>query len=84
MKIDIKHITSDDLFTYEDDSTRLLIDFFMMTKSNINVIANSSLSYFASMKNTNSKIFLRPHPDNTYLIPYDPWNSNVLLTKDGY
>jgi hypothetical protein len=52
-----------------------------MAKSSVNIISNSSLSFFASMLNKKSRIFLRPGQAKESLIPYDPWNSNVLIAK---
>ena len=75
------YITSDNLFAYENENLRLLVDFYMMIISNANFISNSSLSFFASMLNVNSRIFLRPSPNKNFLIPYDPWNSQILLSK---
>jgi hypothetical protein len=81
IKENINHLTSDNLFSYQDESIRLIVDFFLMAISNVNIISNSSLSFFASMLNKKSRIFLRPSPYKNILIPYDPWNSQVLLSK---
>ncbi len=77
----ISYISADNLFSYQEESIRLLVDFFVMAKSSVNIISNSSLSFFASMLNKKSRIFLRPGPAKEALVPYDPWNSNVLIAK---
>lgn len=78
---EISIITADDLFKCDDDSLRLIIDFITMAIANVNVISNSSLSFFASMLNDSARVFLRPSPFANCFIPYDPWNSGVLLSK---
>lgn len=77
----IDHFTAHDLFIFEDNSLLLLVDFFIFCTSNINIISNSSLSFFASMLNLKSKIFLRPIPNLDHLVAFDPWNSSVLISK---
>lgn len=77
----IKYITADDLFNLEDNNTRLLVDFTIFSLSNANIISNSTLSFFGSLMNNKSSIFLRPLPDLNVLAPFSPWNSSVLLTK---
>ncbi|MBF0329838.1 MAG: alpha-1,2-fucosyltransferase [Nitrospirae bacterium] len=74
-------ITNASLFAVLDDSTRLISDFMMMAKSSALIIANSSLSFAAAMLNHKAKIFLRPCPQKDRFIPFDPWNSHVLLPK---
>ena len=78
----ISHITCNNLFHYQEESVKILVDFILMTISNVNIISNSSFSFFASMLNKKSKIFLRPSPVKNILIPYDPWNSPILLSKN--
>jgi hypothetical protein len=36
------------------------------------------------MLNEKASIFLRPNPEVDNFIPFDPWNSDVLLKKKGY
>jgi len=55
-----------------------------MIHSNALIISNSSLSFAAAMLNKNANIFLRPHSQNDRFIPFDPWNSHVLLPKFPY
>jgi hypothetical protein len=77
----IEYITADDLFAFEDENTRLLVDFTIFSTAQACIISNSSLSFFGSLMNKESKIFLRPLPDENILTPYAPWNSSVLLRK---
>lgn len=53
----IAFFCADDLFAGENDTNKLVIDFILMTKSNVSIISNSSLSFFASMQNKNGSIF---------------------------
>lgn len=78
----IKYITADDLFLLEDQNARLLVDFTIFSIANVNIISNSSLSFFGSLINNESNIFLRPLPDVNLLAPFSPWNSAVLLKKN--
>lgn len=78
----IKYITADDLFLLEDQNIRLLVDFTIFSIANANIISNSSLSFFGSLINNESNIFLRPLPDFNLLAPFSPWNSAVLLKKN--
>jgi hypothetical protein len=78
----IKYITADDLFLLEDQNARLLVDFTIFSIANVNIISNSSLSFFGSLINNDSNIFLRPLPDVNFLAPFSPWNSAVLLKKN--
>jgi hypothetical protein len=80
-KKNIQFLCSNNLFSYSEESIRLLVDFTIMTITKANIISNSSLSFFASMNNNNSRIFLRPSPNQELLIPFDPWNSDVLIAK---
>jgi hypothetical protein len=33
------------------------------------------------MLNNDARIFLRPSPIQEVLIPFDPWNSSILIAK---
>jgi hypothetical protein len=81
-KKNISFLCSDNFFSYSEESLRLLVDFLIMSMANVNIISNSSLSFFASMLNTKARIFLRPSPNKESLIPFDPWNSDVLISKN--
>jgi FkbM family methyltransferase len=54
-------------------------DFYVMTKADYVLSANSSYSFMASMLNENAKGFARPSFEHKSLITYDPWNAPVLL-----
>lgn len=77
----IDYLCADDFFSFTDESTKLLVDFCMMTLASVNIISNSSLSFFASMQNSKSNIFLRPSPNESILLPYSPWNGEVLIER---
>lgn len=77
----IDYLCANDFFVFTDETTKLLVDFCIMTLSSANIISNSSLSFFASMQNSKSNIFLRPSPTEPALLPYSPWNSEVLIER---
>lgn len=57
-------------------------DFWVLSQAKHIAISNSSFSFAASMLNTNGTSFVRPLRDGT-MIPFDPWNSDVLLGRYG-
>jgi hypothetical protein len=77
----IPFITNANVFIDLDPTTQLIADFIMMAKSSALIISNSSLSFAAAMLNQRARIFLRPCPKDDTYIPFDPWNSHVLLPK---
>ena len=54
-------------------------DFHALTQADVLAISNSSFSFAAAMLNRRGTIFLRPDADLEKLIPFAPWNSEVLL-----
>lgn len=54
-------------------------DFYILTKSDVLGISNSTFSFMASMLNETAKFFFRPHLTQAKLIPFDPWNSDPSL-----
>jgi hypothetical protein len=56
-------------------------DFFILSKSDIIAISNSSFSFAASMLNENCKGFYRADYNHKGVIPYDPWSSQVLVNR---
>ncbi|MBP2302748.1 glycosyltransferase [Azospirillum picis] len=54
-------------------------DFHALCVADQVAISNSSFSFTASMLNRTAKKFHRPDHDRQVLVPYDPWNSPVLL-----
>lgn len=57
-------------------------DFFVMTKANALAIANSSFSFAAAMLNETAGAFARPRLSLGRLIPFDPWNAEVLFRDE--
>lgn len=58
------------------------LDFYILSKCNMMAISNSTYSFTASMLNSKSTIFARPSRRARQLIPFDPWNSHVLLREN--
>ena len=57
-------------------------DFWALSKENsLLIIANSSFSFAAAMLNHNCQKMLRPSLASQGLIPFDPWDSPVLLRQ---
>jgi hypothetical protein len=52
-------------------------DFYILSKSDIVAISNSSFSFSASMLNDKATTFVRPDPEQKKLVSFDPWNSEV-------
>ncbi len=59
------------------------VDFYILSRCDATAISNSTFSYTASMLNETGNIFARPHLPTRKLIPFDPWNSEVLLRDEG-
>jgi FkbM family methyltransferase len=55
------------------------LDFYVMTKADKVLTANSSFSIMASMLNENGSEFLRPCAETERLVRFDPWDTDVLL-----
>ena len=73
--------TSTNLFRAADDYGKLLCDFWMLTQADYLLTSNSSFSVAAAMRNEKARIFLRPSPKEDRMLPFDPWNTHVLLRK---
>ncbi|MGB3534837.1 MAG: FkbM family methyltransferase [Microcoleaceae cyanobacterium] len=58
---------------------RFYPDFYLLSHCNIMAISNSSFSFTASLLNEKCKFFFRPHLPSKKLIPFDPWNSEVIF-----
>ncbi len=54
-------------------------DFYLLTQCNILAISNNSFSFAASLLNERCQFFFRPHLHHQKLIPFDPWNSEVIF-----
>ncbi|MDN3017792.1 alpha-1,2-fucosyltransferase [Paenibacillus sp. BSR1-1] len=73
-------VTSKDLFDYFSPAD-FYPDFYILSKSDIMAISNSSFSFAASMLNENCKGFFRADLNHNGVIPYDPWSSQVLVNR---
>lgn len=54
-------------------------DFYLLSHCDWVAISNSSFSFAACMLNVQGKYFVRPYPNISTFIPFDPWNSEVLI-----
>jgi len=54
-------------------------DFHVLSEADLLAISNSSFSMCAALLNARAHAFLRPEPDARRLVPFDPWNSEILL-----
>lgn len=57
-------------------------DFYILTQCNMVAISNSTFSFAACMLNDQARVFMRPYPPKLSLVPFDPWNSDVLYRTD--
>ena len=55
------------------------LDFHILTQADALAISNSSFSFVAAMLNARARAFVRPDRDRQALVPFDPWNADVLL-----
>lgn len=55
------------------------LDFYVMTKADKVLTANSSFSFMATMLNESGTEFLRPCAETERLVRFDPWDAEVLL-----
>ena len=74
-------VTRNDLFSEMDQTMGLGVDFYMMAHADALLISNSSFSYAAAMCNKKARIFMRPGGRTGGFIPFDPWNSHVLIPR---
>ena len=58
-------------------------DFHILAEADLLAISNSSFSVAAAMLNSRARIFVRPDPSQSRLVPFDPWNTEVLWTAPG-
>jgi hypothetical protein len=58
-------------------------DFYALTQCDTLLISNSSFSFAASML-SNARECWRPRLSKQALIPYDPWNSKIVLKDEKY
>jgi|GEM_PF-2303824 len=57
-------------------------DFYILSRCDIAAISNSSFSFAACMLNPHGKAFFRPSLSLKRLLPFDPWDSEVILRDD--
>jgi FkbM family methyltransferase len=57
-------------------------DFYLLSQCDFVAISNSSFSFAACMLNKNANLFVRPHLPSKKLIPFNPWDSEVLFYDD--
>jgi hypothetical protein len=62
-------------------SLAFALDFYVLTQADAVAISNSSFSFMAAMLNERARIFVRPTLDGRRLVPFDPWDSPVLLPR---
>ena len=56
-------------------------DFHVLAHADRLAISNSNFSFLAAMLNERASAFLRPHPDLSRLVPFDPWDARQLMQK---
>ena len=74
-------VTRNELFSEMDQTMGLGVDFYMMAHADALLISNSSFSYAAAMCNRKARLFMRPGGRSGGFIPFDPWNSHVLIPR---
>ncbi|MEG3641236.1 alpha-1,2-fucosyltransferase [Magnetococcus sp. PR-3] len=57
------------------------IDYYVQTQADILVTSNSSFSFSAAMLNEVGTIFMRPDPALKKMVPFDPWNADILIRE---
>lgn len=55
------------------------LDHYVLSRADFVAISNSSFSFTATMLNKNGTAFVRPEPTQKKLVPFDPWNADVLI-----
>ena len=55
------------------------LDFFVLSEADALAISNSSFSFVAGMLNERACEFVRPDRSGGQMVPYDPWDSPVLI-----
>jgi tetratricopeptide (TPR) repeat protein len=56
-----------------------LHDFHVLSQADALAISNSSFSFTAAMLNERASVFMRPYDRDARLVPFDPWDSYVVL-----
>jgi hypothetical protein len=55
------------------------LDHYVLSRARHLAISNSSFSFTAAMLNEKARSLVRPDPTVQALVPFDPWNAEVLL-----
>lgn len=71
-------LTSSDLLD-EIGGDATTLDFLALKNADTMMISNSTFSFAASLLNEGCRVFLRPDRTAQRLVPFDPWNSPVLM-----
>ena len=58
-------------------------DFHILAHADLLAISNSTFSVAAAMLNERGHMFVRPDPHLRRLVPFEPWNTEVLLSADA-
>jgi hypothetical protein len=58
-----------------------LVDFFALCRADRLAISNSTFSFVASMLNESAAECMRPDPKLRALVPYDPWDAEILIDR---
>jgi hypothetical protein len=66
-------------FHPDSGKTGLFLDHYVMTQADLLAVSNSSFSVTAAMVNERGRMFLRPDRSAAGLIPFDPWNTQIVL-----
>jgi hypothetical protein len=55
------------------------LDHYLLSQADHLAISNSTFSFTAAMLNTDAQSLVRPEPDLRSLVPFEPWNTQMLL-----
>lgn len=77
----VPYFTSSSIDDTASPTQAMAIDFMMLAGADAVIASNSTFSVAASMLNRTAQIFLRPSPSADKLIPYAPWNTQILLSR---
>ncbi|MHC1791978.1 FkbM family methyltransferase [Solidesulfovibrio sp.] len=58
-------------------------DFYVLTQANVLAISNSSFSFAAAMLNQTAAVFMRPRLGQAKLIPFDPFDAEVIFRDEA-
>jgi FkbM family methyltransferase len=61
---------------------QMYVDFYVQSQADIQMISNSSYSFAAALLNKGGRVFVRPERDRGRMVPFDPWNCDVLWHCD--